>query len=193
MVFPGDSPPDLNSRLEARGMPSGPGGYWLWTDLTALDVGPSAPDGFHVEQVRDDPMLAEWVRASEAGFGGELACYYDAYARHGYGPEAFSLHYIGYLGSTPVTSGTLLEAGGCASIYDLSTPPVYRRQGFGSLLMWALMREIRDRGYPDTWIWSSKIGRSVYQKLGYIDADFGLREHAWRKRNPLPSEPSALN
>jgi len=181
LVFPGDTPPDLNQRLERRGMPTGRGGNWLWADLNSLSAARSIPSSFHVEQVLDDQSMAEWVRVSEAGFGSELGCYYDAYARHGYGPEAYSLHYIGYLENTPVTSGTLLEAGGCASIYDLSTPPVYRRQGWGSLLMVALMGEIRSRGYPDTWIWSSKMGKSVYQKLGYIDADFGLRQNSWHK------------
>jgi GNAT superfamily N-acetyltransferase len=181
LVFPGDTPPGLNQRLEARGMPTGKGGNWLWADLTSLGSAPSVQGGFHIEQVRDDQGMAEWVRVSEAGFGAQLGCYYDAYALHGYGPKAFSLHYIGYLGNTPVTSGTLLEAGGCASIYDLSTPPAYRRQGWGSLLMHALMVEIRSRGYPDTWTWSSKMGKPVYQKLGYIEADFGLRENKWRK------------
>ena len=181
MVFPGDSPLDLSQRLEKRGMPAGRGGYWLWADLNAPGVTPSVPAAFHVEQVQDDDRMAAWVRISEEGFGGELGCYYDAYARHGYGPNAFSVHYIGYLGNTPVTSGTLLVSGGCASIYDLSTPPDYRRQGFGSFLMHVLMEEIRKRGYQDTWIWSSEMGRSVYQKLGYCDVDFGLREHSWRK------------
>ena len=181
MVFPGDTPSDLSQRLERRGMPAGRGGYWLWADLTSLYAAPPVTDSFHVERVKDDQEMAAWVRISEEGFGGELSCYYDAYALHGYGPEAYSLHYIGYLGNTPVTSGTLLEAGGCASIYDLSTPPVYRRQGFGSFLMHALMGEIRKKGYSDTWIWSSNMGRSVYKKLGYIDTDFGLREHTWRK------------
>jgi GNAT superfamily N-acetyltransferase len=180
MIFPGDSPRDLSQRLESRGMPAGRGGNWLWADLASPVVPPSVPPGFHVEQVQDNEGMAAWVRISEEGFGGELGCYYDAYARHGYGSDAFSYHYIGYLGNTPVTSGTLLDAGGCASIYDLSTPPAYRRQGFGSFLMLTLMDEIRKRGYPDTWIWSSEIGRSVYQKLGYSDADFGLREHSWR-------------
>ena len=181
MVFPGDSPSDLNERLEKRGMPSGRGGNWLWTDLTSPGPIPSVPRGFHIEQVHDDQRMLAWVRASEAGFGAELRCYYDAYARHGYGPKAHSFHFIGYLENTPVTSGTVLEAGGCASIYDLSTPSVYRRQGWASCLMVALMREIRNRGYSDTWIWSSKMAKSLYQKLGYVDADFGLREHGWRK------------
>jgi ribosomal protein S18 acetylase RimI-like enzyme len=182
MVFPGDQPADLGQRLTARGMPGGPGGNWLWADLTALGAAPSVPDGFHIEQVRDDQAMAEWLRASEAGFGmAGLSCFYDAYARHGYGADAFSLHYTGYLGDTPVTSGTLLEASGGATIYDLSTPPAFRGQGFGGALTHALMREIRTLGYADTWIWSSNMAQRLYQQLGFVPADFGLREHTWHK------------
>jgi ribosomal protein S18 acetylase RimI-like enzyme len=181
MVFPGDQPADLGKRLEARGMPGGPGGNWLWTDLTILGAGPTVPSSFHIKQVRDDQMMAEWTQVSEAGFGGELACFYDAYSRHGYGPDAFSLHYIGYLDDVPVTSGTLLDAGGGATIYDISTPPAFRGQGFGGAITHALMREIRSRGYKDTWMWSSNMAKSLYQTLGYVDADFGLREHNWHK------------
>jgi GNAT superfamily N-acetyltransferase len=181
MVFPGDQPADLGKRLEARGMPGGPAGNWLWADLESPGDGPAVPDNFRIEQVQNDQTMAEWVRVSEAGFGAELGCFYDAYALHGYGPDAFSLHYTGYLDDAPVTSGTLLEAGGCAAIYDISTPPASRRQGFGSVITHRLMQEIRKRGYTDTWIWSSNMAKSVYQKLGYVDADFGVREHAWRK------------
>lgn len=180
-VFPDDQPADLGKRLEARGMPGGPAGNWLWADLTKLGAGPAVPDHFHVEFVRDDSMMAEWVHVSEAGFGGELPLFYDAYARHGYGPDAFSLHYTGYLDDTPVTSGTLLDAGGCATIYDVSTPPEFRRQGFGGAITHFLMCEIRSRGYADTWIWSSNMAQSVYRALGYVDADFGVREHTWHK------------
>ncbi len=181
MIFPGDEPTDLGQRLAARGMPGGPGGNWLWADLTALDTDPSVPDDFHIKPVLEDAMLREWVDVSQAGFGGDVSSFYDAYARHGYGPDAFSLHYIGYLGDTPVTSGTVLDFGGTASIYDISTPPDYRRQGFGGAITHALMHEIRNRGYDDTWIWSSNMAKSVYQQLGYIDADFGMREHQWRR------------
>jgi hypothetical protein len=90
-VFPDDQPADLGKRLEARGMPGSPGGNWLWTDLTSLVADPTAPDHFRIEQVRNDQMLAAWVRVSEAGFGSELALFYDAYARHGYGPDPILL------------------------------------------------------------------------------------------------------
>ena len=181
LVFPDDQPADLGKRLEGRGMPGGPEGNWLWTDLTSLGANTTVPDHLRIEQVRNDQMLAEWVRLSEAGFGSELAMFYDAYARHGYGPDAFSLHYIGYLDDTPVTTGTLLDAGGCASIYDVSTPTAFRHRGFGRAITHALMKEIRDRGYADTWIWSSNMAKSIYQKLGYVNVDFGMREHSWQR------------
>ena len=179
MVFPGDTPADLGARLTARGMPGGSGGNWLYAELDTLGSGPTAPDGFRVERVRDHQAMAAWVQISEAGFGAELGCFYDAYARHGYGPDAFSLHYTGFLGDTPVTSGTLLDAGGSASIYDVSTPPELRGQGFGAAITHSLMREVHRRGHPNTWIWSSDLGQGVYRRLGYRDVDFGLREYTW--------------
>jgi ribosomal protein S18 acetylase RimI-like enzyme len=166
-------------------MPGGPGGNWLWIDLTSLGTDRAASDHFRIEQVRNDQMLSEWVRVSEAGFSEEMAIFYDAYARHGYGPNAFSLHYIGYLDDTSVTSGTLLDAEGCATIYDVSRPPAFRHQGFGRAITHAMMQEIRNRGYADTWIWSSNMAKSVYQKLGSIDVDFGLREHSWQRRQRI--------
>lgn len=184
MVFPGDTPGDLGKRLEARGMPGGRGGNWLWVDLATLAAPPPVSPDFRIEQVRDDRAMAAWTRLSEEGFGVEVDIFYDAYARHGYGADAFSLHYIGYLGDTPVTTGTLLDAGGTATIYDLSTPPAFRNQGLGGALTHALMREIRRRGYGESWIWASNMARPLYQSLGYVDADFGQREHEWRKAQP---------
>ncbi len=160
MVFPSDRPSDLSQQLEARGMPGGKGGNWLWADLASLGSGPAAPANFHIERVQDNSMMAEWVRVSEEGFGEELGCFYDAYARHGYGPGAFSLHFIGYLDDKPVTSGTLLDAGGTASIFDISTLPAFRRQGLGGALTHGLMQEIHSRGYAGTWIWSSDMAKS---------------------------------
>ena len=44
------------------------------------------------------------------------------------------------------------------------------------------MMEIKNRGYSDTWIWASETGKNLYQKLGYVDADFGLREYTVAKK-----------
>ena len=90
MVFPGDQPANLSKRLEARGMPGGPGGNWLWADLSTLDFnapGSAMPGNFHIEPVRDDAMMAEWVRVSESrlwrGTGVVLRCLRPAWLRAG--------------------------------------------------------------------------------------------------------------
>jgi GNAT superfamily N-acetyltransferase len=130
--------------------------------------------------------MAEWVRVSEKGFGQELDSFYPAYARHGYVADAFSVHYTGYLANIPVTSGTLFDCGGSAAIYDVSTPPAFRRLGLGSAITSFLLQEIRNRGYSDTWIWSSDLAKSVYQGLGFVETDFGMREHTWHRYWDIP-------
>ncbi len=183
LVFPACRPADLGKRLEARGMQAGLGGAWMLADLT-VDP-PSAPmvaAGFYIRHVSDATMLEAWKQISAEGFEGDSQIYYDAYANHGFGPDACSLHYIGYLNEQPVTSSTLLLAGGIAGIYDVSTPPAWRRRGFGGAITFAMVQEARQRGYESTWIWSSQMGKSVYSKLGFIAGDFGVREYRWRRR-----------
>jgi GNAT superfamily N-acetyltransferase len=182
LVFPACRPADLGKRLEARGMQAGLGGTWMLADLIAAPPSaPPVPDGFRIQHVSDTTMLHVWQQISAEGFEGDAQIYYDAYARHGFGPDAISLHYIGYLGDQPVTSSTLLVAGGIASVYDVSTPPAWRRQGFGGAITFAMLQEARRRGYDHAWIWSSLMGKSVYSKLGFVAADFGVREYRWRK------------
>jgi GNAT superfamily N-acetyltransferase len=182
LVFPACQPADLGQRLEARGMQGGPGGTWMLADLTAfLPSTASIPGNFHIQLVTDITMLEVWKQISAEGFGGDTQIFYDAYARHGFGSDACSLHYIGYLNDQPVTSSTLLVAGGIASVYDVSTSPSWRHQGFGGAITLAMLQEARQRGYNYAWIWSSPRGKSIYSKLGFVAADFGVREYRWRK------------
>lgn len=146
MVFPGDRPTDLGRRLMAQGMPEGLAGNWLWADLAQMPPAPPVTGNFWMQPVQDDEGLKVSVRLSEEGFGGELGWYFDAYARHGYGPAARSGHFIGYAGDTPVTTATLLTAGGSAALYDVSTPPAHRTQGFGGAITYALLQLMRARG-----------------------------------------------
>ena len=151
----------------------------MTADLTRLPSAPPVPKGFTVQPVRDDSMLKVWKLAQDAGFGGNEQLYYDAYARHGYGPDAIALHYVGFQDDEPVTSGTLLLSDGIASIYNISTPPALRRRGYGSAITAHAMREAIQRGYRTAWIWSSDDGKGVYRGLGFVAKDFGIREYPW--------------
>lgn len=181
LVFPACRPADLGARLKARGLPETMGGTWMLADLDAIPIPFPAPDELRIVQVTDATMLDAWERVSSAGFGSDCRIFYDAYLRHGFGPEAASLHYIGYVGDVPVTSSTLLLAGGIAGMFDISTPPAQRGRGYASAITLHMMVEGRARGYRQAWSWSSPMGKSVYAKLGFVAADFGVREYQWRK------------
>ncbi|HWQ13126.1 MAG TPA: GNAT family N-acetyltransferase [Roseiflexaceae bacterium] len=183
MVFPGCRPADLGARLAARGMQGGPGGIWMLANLPAHPGSPAAPEGFRVEPVRTLAQLDAWRRVSAAGFGADVQIHAEAYARHGFGPAANSLHFTGYLRGEPVTSGTLLLAGGIAGIWDVSTPPPFRGQGFGGALTLALLREAHARGYRRAWVWSSHMGRRVYERASFVAVDAGVREYPWHRRD----------
>jgi hypothetical protein len=181
MVFPSCQPADLGTRLEARGMVAGPGGIWMLTVLPAQPRRLQMPECFRVERVRNLAMLNAWKDISTAGFGIDAQIHADAYARHGFGLEATSLHFIGYLDDEPVTSATLLLAGGIAGIWDVSTPSALRRQGFGTAITLHMLHEAYRRGYRHAWVWSSKMGKQVYERVGFVAADFGVREYQWKR------------
>ncbi len=196
MIFPGCRPTDLGERLRQRGAAGGPngewmlygniggpGGNWMWADLTTLSA-PPTPNGFQVKQVINQAMFDEWTAINAKGFGADdYSAFHAAYSRHGFGPEAQAIHFIGYLGEEAVTSATLLVAGDSASVYNVSTPTAWRRQGFGGAITHAALQAARARGYRDTWIWASNLGKSVYAKLGFVLTDFGIREYQWKKRS----------
>lgn len=180
LVYPSCRPADLGRRLMARGMPESRGGTWMLADLPLPGPAPAAPVGFHVERVRDAGMLRTWVGLSSRGFGADAGVFFDAYARQGFAADAPSRQYLGYLGDEPVTSSTLLLAGGIAGIYDVSTPPALRRQGLGSAITYATVAEAWRSGYTRAWIWSSQMGKGVYASLGFTTVDLGVREYKWR-------------
>ncbi|MFL5800357.1 MAG: GNAT family N-acetyltransferase [Roseiflexaceae bacterium] len=187
MVFPSCQPADLGTRLEACGMLGGPGGTWMVTELPAQPNLLPVSDRFRIEQVRTRAMLDTWKQISTMGFGVDVQIHADVYVRHGFGADAFSLHYIGYLDDDPVTSATLLLAGGIAGIWDVSTPPALRGQSFGSAITLYMLHEAHARGYLHAWVWSSKMGKRVYERVGFLAADFGIREYQWHKHEKTAS------
>lgn len=182
-ILPGCQPADLAERLAARGLTGYAGMEYELVDLTTLPTRPATQANFRIEQVTNDQELTTWLHASAAGFETGIPgtqIYYDAYARHGFGSDAISLHYVGYLDDEPVTSSTLLLANGIAGIYDVSTPPPFRRQGFGGTITWDAMRVARDRGYRYAWLTSSAMAAGVYHKLGF-SAYIRIPEYLWER------------
>ncbi|HRJ40921.1 MAG TPA: hypothetical protein PL105_03530, partial [Caldilineaceae bacterium] len=193
MVWSDDQPANLGELLAKAGAASrewmlygkigGEPGTWLVIDLESLAERVPVADDFHVEQVRDAEQFEVWVDINARGFGStDYSAFRAAYLRHGFGDNAQAIHFVGYLLDQPVTSSTLLIAGGNASAYNISTPMELRGQGYGSAVTHATLLAARQQGFSHSWIWSSLLGKSVYQKLGFVITDFGIREYQWKKR-----------
>ncbi len=171
-VLPSCQPADLADRLHAHGLTAIEGRPVMTLDMQTLPSGLSLPPECHIERVRDERMLQDWLVASAAGFEADIAkiqVYFDAYACMGIGEEQSVQHYVGYLQDQPVTSSTLLLAGGIAGVYDVSTAPHARGQGLGRAISLAPLLEARRRGYRYAVLQSSPAGHPVYAQLGFTD------------------------
>ena len=181
LIFPTCLPVDLGRRLDALGMAGHRAGTWMTADLTQLPEPPAVPAGFTIQWVQNDAELWVWKLAQDAGYSCDEQLYYDAYARDGYGAEAAARHYVGFQDDQPVTSGTLLRSGDIASIYNVATPPQFRRRGYGGAIMAHMMVEAIGCGYRMAWILASDAGKGVYARLGFVEEDFEIREHTWHR------------
>jgi hypothetical protein len=194
LVFSHCQPPDLGEQLieyskvaadgwRLTGDVGGPGGIWMLADLTPLSDRPDVDRNFCVRRVRSETQLKEWEAINLEGFGSnDHQVLYGAFSRHGFSSDASALHYVGYLNDEAVTSATLFLGAGIAGIYNVSTPEAWRRQGFGSAITHATLRDAQQRDYQKAFLQSSHLGKGVYSNLGFVTADFGIREYVWQKR-----------
>jgi GNAT superfamily N-acetyltransferase len=172
-------PRDLGERLLRKG--AKPGRVpWLLADLDLLST-EAPPDGFSVRRVDSPEMMAEWSQVSAAGFEMTMeACkiYHDAYLQHLAKTDNNAIHLIGYHDGKPVTSSTLLIAGGIAGIYDISTPPEHRRRGFGSAITVATLNLARAKGERHVCCMASEMGLPIYARLGF-NTHVDIPEYRW--------------
>ncbi len=179
LLFPHDRPRDLRARLKQRDLTTGQGDLWMFRPLQNLpSSGPHS--SLSIRPVQDGPGLRAWWTASAHGFGSTQRAaqpWYDAFRRHGFGPQAHVTNYIGQVDQTVVTTATLILAGGIAGIYDLSTPPNFRGNGFASALVNELLAQARNQGYSHAGLQTGD-AEQFYQGLGF-ETGFQEEEFFW--------------
>ena len=179
LLFPADRPQDLSDRLARRGLATGKGDRWMFRSLHQLPR--QETDGvLCVTQVAARTALRAWWTASARGFGmtqRAAQVWYDAYRRHGFGTDAVALNYCGCVDEETVTTGTMILAGGIAGIYDISTPPSFRRRGFASSLVSHLLAEAQRRGYSHAGLQTAD-SVALYRRLGF-EVGFEEKEFFW--------------
>lgn len=179
LLFPQDRPTDLRARLQRRDLITGQGDLWMFRQLQQPPAS-RPPSSLRILPVQDKPGLRAWWSASALGFGTTQRAaqrWYDAFRRHGFGRTANVTNYIGLIDQTVVTTATLILANGIAGIYDLSTPPKHRGNGFASALVNELLTQAKDSGYTHAGLQTGD-AEPFYQSLGF-ETGFQEEEFFW--------------
>jgi len=139
-------------------------------DLLALNEDVPQPSGLEIEHVRDVETLKKFGHAANIGFGipdfvGNAI--FDIEVSLGFEYHLPRHHYVGLLKGEPAATSTLFLGAGVAGIYTVATIPKARRQGIGSAMTLAPLREARAMGYRIGVLRSSQMGINVYRQLGF--------------------------
>jgi ribosomal protein S18 acetylase RimI-like enzyme len=165
---PGAQPAVLGPHLEARGLPYREGAPGMAVDLVALNEDLPAPAGLTIEHVEETETLSTWAHAAFVGLGLPVTSVQSGIDLfEGLGFDLPLRSYLGFLDGEPVATSQLFLGAGVAGIYVVSTLPQARRQGIGTTMTLAPLREARALGFRIGILHSSPMGVGMYRRLGF--------------------------
>lgn len=150
-------------------------------DLDSFAKERPKPDGLEIFQVAGEEMLRQWIHVASVGFGvpAEAEEVWFEFFNYAAYQTPFQT-YLGVLNGVPVATSQLCLSAGVAGIYNVTTLPQARGGGIGSAMVSAPLFAARKHGYRVGILQSSKMGYSVYQRLGF--QDFGkLSVYLWEE------------
>jgi GNAT superfamily N-acetyltransferase len=180
---PGTQPPDLGRHLQDHGFVHTGDVPGMAVDLLALQEDHPRPPGLTIERVEEGEMLRTWARVAWVGTGfpeqhqDEFA---DLEVRCGIAPGRPRHRYLGFQNGLPVATSAMVLHAGVAGIYAVATLPEARRQGLGTALTLAPLRDARDIGYRVGTLQASEMGFPVYHQLGFREV-CKLGNYVWKK------------
>jgi ribosomal protein S18 acetylase RimI-like enzyme len=176
---PGTLPTDLGRHLLAHSLTYTRGAPGMAVDLQALHEDVPTPSALTISRVDDEEALRKWAYASIIGFGhpeSDADIWFDVFA--GLGWDLPLRNYVGLLDGEPVATAELFLAAGVAGIYVVATVPGARRQGIGTALTLAALRDARTMGYRIGILHASPMGLGVYRRLGFREY-CRMSHYAW--------------
>jgi GNAT superfamily N-acetyltransferase len=140
------------------------------TPLMVLE-GPSrsgkgrALDGFQVREL-DPEEAALHAKIAAAGFEAPEELLLELTT-----PAVLALPgvhcYVGEVDGVPVTTGLGVAIDGWVGIFNIATPPAFRRHGYGAALTAAAVDHAFDAGATSAWLQSSAMGFQIYEEMGF--------------------------
>ena len=164
----GAEPAVLAPHLEARGLPYREGAPGMAVDLLKLNEDLPVPARLAIEQVQNAETLRTWAHAACEGLGLPISSVQsgiDLFA--GLGCELPVRNYLGVMEGKPLATSQLFLGAGVAGIYVVSTISEARRQGIGTAMTLAPLRDARSMGYRVGILHSSPMGVGMYRRLGF--------------------------
>lgn len=167
---PSRRPADLGARLVAHGLVSQGDDPGMAADLYALHEDLPTPAGFAVERVRDVEAARLWLRTLRTSNDPDPDVSQVPLSR--FAPATFDdadplRLYVARVNGDPVATAQVFFSAGVAGLYYVRTIPAARRQGIGSGVTLAALRDARAAGYHIGVLGASPMGVSVYQRLGF--------------------------
>ena len=194
------TPADLGKRLQARGLldmaeqqvalapgikQTEQGAPCMAADLhrmneTALTA---VPAGFCIEEVATEAALHDFKRVFvESNEIPEWAgqAWVDATQAIGIGKTPWRM-FVGYLAGQPVATNMLFNAAGVASVYAVGVVPSARGRGIGGAITLKPLLEARAEGFRCGVLFSTEMGQSVYERIGFQATGTRINRYLWRK------------
>ncbi len=176
VVGPKTQPDDTENRLARKGfnVEPGPG---MAVEISKLKYSEFPPD-LSVRVADTEDLRMQFAETMVAGFG------FPAHAVD-VGVGIFSklvlddaVSYVGFIDGKPVATSSVYNGAGVAGIYNVATLPEERGKGYGAAMAVRPLLDSREDGYRFGILQSSKMGLSVYRKLGFEEyCKIGM--HAW--------------
>jgi GNAT superfamily N-acetyltransferase len=166
---PSRRPLDLGARLLARGLTTSGDQPGMAANLHALYEDIVIPTGVTIERVVDDATLREWMLTHQASDIPPQTREPDLRLQRpaSYAADDEYRLYLARLDGAPVGTASAQIGAGVVGLYCVSVAPSARRHGIGAAVTLSALREAREQGYRFGVLGASKMGESVYLRLGF--------------------------
>jgi len=167
---PATQPENLGEHLLAHGFVHGFEAPAMAVDLQTMPPTSHIPDDLTIEEVTDESQLGDWCRVMTPVYEfPEFARrpWFEMLNAVGFGEQRTMRHFIGYADNRAVAASTLYLGAGVAGISSVATAPDARRRGFGTAITTTPLLEARRLGYRYGVLFSSSMGKGIYEKIGF--------------------------